>query len=70
MNVTAWARQPTTLVATGLLVGAAVYWLSGSVPLAAAAAAVVPGAVNDHTTDLLTKIEALEDRFKTVERSK
>lgn len=60
-NVRTLLRQPSTLMAIGCLIGAIVYWWTKSPELALAAAAVVPGAVNDHTTAILTKVEGLED---------
>lgn len=63
----AWFRQPSTLVAAGLVVGAVVFWFSGNAALAAMAAAAIPGAVNDHSRAMLEKIEGLETAAKTIE---
>jgi hypothetical protein len=62
--VTGWLRQPTTLMAAGIAVGGVVYWFTGSAPVAIGAATVVLGSVSDHTKDLLTRIEGVEDALK------
>lgn len=66
MTFAQWARQPTTLMAAGCIAGAAVYWFTKSPELALAAAAAIPGAVNDSTSNLLTRIEAVEDSVRPV----
>lgn len=65
-TITRWIKQPSTLMAGGLLIGGAVYWQTKSPELALAAAAVLPGAVNDHTSAVLTKIEGLEDAVRPI----
>lgn len=62
--VRSWAQQPSSLVAVGLLVGAGVYWWTKSPELALVAASIIPGAVNDHSTQILTKIEGVEDSLR------
>lgn len=59
-----WVRQPSTLAAAGLLLGAGVYWLTRDPSLALAAAAVPLGGVSDHTKQLLVRIEQLEDALR------
>jgi hypothetical protein len=63
-KVLSYLKQPSTLIAAGLLVGAAVYWQTKSPELALAAAAIIPGAVNDHSSSILTKVEGLEDSLR------
>lgn len=60
----AWFRQPSTLLAAGLLVGGAVYWITASPALALTAASIIPGACNDHSASLLTRIEGVEDGLR------
>ena len=63
-KVRSYLQQPSTLTAVGLLVGAGVYWWTKSAEMALAAAAVIPGVVSDHTTQILTKIEGVEDSLR------
>jgi hypothetical protein len=60
-----WVHQPTTIGGVGLMVGAAVYWVSKSPELALMAAGLVLGTVNDHTSGILTSIENLEDAVRS-----
>jgi hypothetical protein len=64
VKLRSWFQQPSTLVAAGLLVGAGVYWWTKSPEMALMAAALIPGAVNDHSTQILTKIEGVEDSLR------
>lgn len=57
-----WIRQPTSLVCVGLVLGAGVYWLTRDGSLAALAASLPLGGINDNTAKLLGAIEAWEDR--------
>lgn len=54
-------RQPSTLMALGVLAAAVVYWITGNAAFAGIAAAAVMGTVDDHTAGLISKIEGLED---------
>jgi hypothetical protein len=56
------------LFALGCLLGAIVYWLTGSPAAALTAASIIPGAVNDRTSALLAKLEALEDAAKALKK--
>jgi hypothetical protein len=56
-----WARQPTTLLSCAIIVSGIIYWLTRSAAFAAGIAAAILGGVNDHTQDLLARMEAIED---------
>lgn len=60
-SIVQFLRQPSTLIAAGFMLGAIVYWVTRSPELALAAVALVPGAINDNTAGILSKVEALED---------
>lgn len=59
-----WVRQPSTLMCLGCVIGAGVYYFTGNPTLALVAAGLVPGAVNDKTAGILTRIEAVETALK------
>jgi hypothetical protein len=64
-----WRKQPTTIAGVALAVAGAVYWKTQNGALAAVAAGMVGGALNDSTKDLLAKVEALEDGMRNTENS-
>jgi hypothetical protein len=53
------------VIGMGLVLGGIVYWITKSPELTLVAAGAVPGAMSDHTRDLLTKIEGIEDGVRT-----
>jgi hypothetical protein len=60
-----WVRQPTTLTALAVAVGAAVYWHTHNAVYATMATSAILGTVSDHTAGLLKTIENLEDQLKS-----
>lgn len=63
-QITSFLRQPSTLMAAGCIVGAGVYWLTKDAALSLASVAIIPGAVSDHTSDVLQRIENVEDALR------
>ncbi len=59
--ILAWAKQPTTLLALAIVAAGVAYWLTRSAAVAAGVVAAILGGVNDHTQDLLARMEAMED---------
>ncbi len=56
-----WAKQPTTLLAFAVIAAGVAYWFTRSAALAAGVAAAVLGGIDDHTQDVLARLEGLED---------
>lgn len=63
-NLISWARQPSTLMAGGIVVAGVIYYCTGSAELAGAGAAVLLGSVSDHTAQIIARVELLEDFLK------
>lgn len=71
---TAWARQPSTIIALAVAAGAAAYALTSDPKYALAAFLAVAGGVSDHTVEIakaqsdLAQVERITDALRSASK--